>query len=178
MAPEAHYRAHNSPPTIPILSQINPIHALLPYFYSIHFNIILPTTPCLQIGLFLHVSPPKSRNMCHMPRPSHLLYHQKNTWWAVQIIKLLIMGFLHSPVTTPLMVKYVPQHSDLERRSLRFSCYLQKEMTHDVCRLQANSKHEVHAAPQYTTTKIFQIIERSVAFMNESFSNSRRNLRS
>jgi hypothetical protein len=35
-------RVHNCPPAHPILSKINPFHTLAPYFFKIHFNIILP----------------------------------------------------------------------------------------------------------------------------------------
>jgi hypothetical protein len=42
---KARYRDHNSPPLVPILSQMNPVHILTPNFFKIHFIIILPSTP-------------------------------------------------------------------------------------------------------------------------------------
>jgi hypothetical protein len=98
--PEVHYRIHNSPPPVLILSQINPVHAPTSHYLRIHHNIILPSTlgsPKWSLFLrFPHQTPVYDsplRHTSYMPRPFHSsqYYHPKNIGWAVQTIQLLIM---------------------------------------------------------------------------------------
>ena len=52
MQPEISLPCPNSPPLIPILSQMNEVHIFLPYFLKIHFNIILHLRLILPSGSF------------------------------------------------------------------------------------------------------------------------------
>ena len=42
---KVHYDVHKCQPVVPILSQMNPVHALLHYFFETRFNIILLSIP-------------------------------------------------------------------------------------------------------------------------------------
>jgi hypothetical protein len=104
--PKVRYRIHNRPPHVPVLSQINLVHA--PHHASWESILILSSDLrlCLPSGLFPLGLPHQNPicacpvlHTCHMTHPSYsfLFDHANNIWWAVQTTKPLVMYFSPLP---------------------------------------------------------------------------------
>ena len=116
-----HSRNHNSPPSVPVLSQINPVRSPT-HGLRIHFNIILPSMPksskysLYSLSLiFLHQN---------LPRTSSLLSLLKSTWPA-QLILLNFITRKHTHTHTYIYIYiyiYIYLHENLFRSSVRTDC--------------------------------------------------------
>jgi hypothetical protein len=111
--PNVHYRFHNSEKIVSVLSQVSVTHELSFDLSKIYVNIIPHLYLGLPSGFFPSALPTKtlhallfSPHVCHVPRPSHPLWfeHADNIWWAVLVMKLLIMRSSPVPVTQLLLV--------------------------------------------------------------------------
>ena len=111
---KVHCHIQKCPPTVPILSHLDPVHSPTSHFLKIHLNILLssmPGSPQWSLSLsFPHQNPVHTSPLSlthYMPHQSHSswFYHLKNIGWRVQYKSLssIICSVLHSPVTSYLL---------------------------------------------------------------------------
>jgi hypothetical protein len=108
--PKVHYCINNSPPSVPILSQLSPVH-VPSHFMKINFNIIPIYAWVSQVVSFPQVSLPKScmhrpfPHICYMLAPIILLDFVTQKIFGDEYISLgsSLCSLLHSPVTSGLL---------------------------------------------------------------------------
>jgi len=96
--PKVYYRIHKCPPTVPILSHLDPVPTPTSHFLKIRLHIITPSKPGFRkwpLSLrFPHQNPVYASLQPHtsyMPRQPHSsrFYQPKDIGWGVQIINTL-----------------------------------------------------------------------------------------
>ena len=106
--PNVHCRVHNSPPPVPALSQIIPVHAFPLYYSKVHLNIILQfTLRSCEFSLYFsfpHQNPvciSFLSHTCHIPRQSHYSWfqHLSIIWWGVTTVSSLLSLSRNSSAT-------------------------------------------------------------------------------
>ena len=114
--PTVHHRFHKCPPPVPVLSQIDSVHAL-------SLNIVLPSpswSSKWSLSLrFPHQNPiyaPPVPHICYMPCSSHSFqfHHPITLGEEYRSLSSSLYSFLHPRYLVSPRPKYSPQHLILQ----------------------------------------------------------------
>jgi len=105
---KVHYHIYESPPLLPVMSQINPIHAPSPISWKfiflspiyvwviqvLFFPQVFSLEPCMHLSSTLCVPHALSISFILTLSPKYVVRsadHEPNMWWGVQIMNFLII---------------------------------------------------------------------------------------
>jgi hypothetical protein len=85
-----HYRVRNCTPMVPILSQINPVCTLTPYYIEIKFNIIFPPRRTFPSGFYIKLHSNLLRSDKKAVKPKITCTWHWELWHLFQIYSNMI----------------------------------------------------------------------------------------